>query len=131
MSNSIGSKGQIMPVAVVGGTLIDGNGGVPQPDAVVLIEDGRFSAVGKRGAVKVPPSATVIDAAGQFVLPGIMNGNVHLLDAIMMMGKGGAEYLARFEGHRYIGHVYPVLESAQFHPRITEEPHHELAFSIA
>jgi imidazolonepropionase-like amidohydrolase len=49
----------------------------------------------------------VIDATGKFVLPGLMNGNVHLLDGIMMMGIGGVEYLARFEG-RY----HEVIEEA-------------------
>jgi imidazolonepropionase-like amidohydrolase len=94
-------------VAVVGGTLIDGNGGKPQPRSVVLMKDGRFSAVGRQDEVSVPSAATVIDATGQFVLPGLMNGNVHLLDAIMMMGKGGAEYLARFEGR-----LHEVIEEA-------------------
>jgi len=104
MSNSTGT-GQLL--AVVGGTLIDGNGGAPLPDAVVLMEDGRFRAVGRRADVPIPPGAPVIDVTGQFVLPGIMNGNVHLLDAIMMMGKGGAEYLARFEGR-----LHEVIEEA-------------------
>ncbi len=36
-----------------------------------------------------------------------MNGNVHLLDGIMMMGKGGIEYLARFEGR-----LHEVIEEA-------------------
>lgn len=109
MSNGAngGVSRQSRPLAVVGGTLIDGNGGTPLQDAVVLMENGRFSAVGRRSEFAVPPSATVIDATGQFVMPGIMNGNVHLLDAIMMMGKGGAEYLARFEGR-----LHEVIEEA-------------------
>ncbi|MBI5615470.1 MAG: amidohydrolase family protein [Gammaproteobacteria bacterium] len=101
-----GAKGTGV-LAVVGGTLIDGNGGTPRTETVVLMENGRFSAVGRRGEVAIPPGATVIDASGQFVLPGLMNGNVHLLDAIMMMGKGGAEYLARFEGR-----LHEVIEEA-------------------
>jgi len=94
-------------LAVVGATLIDGRGGTPIRDAVVHIVDGKFHAAGRRGEIQLPPTATVIEANGQFMLPGIMNGNVHLLDAIMMMGKGGAEYLARFEGR-----LHEVIEEA-------------------
>lgn len=46
-----------------------------------------------------PDSASnIIDASGKYVMPGIVNGNIHLLDGIMMMGVGGIEYLARWEG---------------------------------
>lgn len=100
-----GHKGGAL--AIVGGTLIDGNGGLPRAESVVVMENGRFTAVGRRGEVDIPPAAAIIDAGGQFVLPGLMNGNVHLLDAIMMMGKGGAEYLARFEGR-----LHEVIEEA-------------------
>jgi len=102
-----GAAQQQAPLALVGATLIDGTGSVPRPDAVVLMENGRFTAVGRRGAVELPPTARVVDVGGQYVLPGLMNGNVHLLDAIMMMGKGGAEYLARFEGR-----LHEVIEEA-------------------
>ncbi|MDT2006472.1 hypothetical protein FXW78_20550 [Rhodococcus opacus] len=34
----------------------------------------------------------------QMVAPGYINGNIHLLDGIMMMGIGGVEYLSRYEG---------------------------------
>ncbi|MBI4697097.1 MAG: amidohydrolase family protein [Gammaproteobacteria bacterium] len=94
-------------LAVVGGTLIDGQGGTPLADAVVLAERGRITAAGRRAEVPVPAGATVIDAQGQYLLPGFMSGNVHLLDGIMMMGKGGAEYLARFEGR-----LHEVIEEA-------------------
>ena len=104
-TDSAGRDGDFL--AVTGGTLIDGNGGLPLQDAVVLMQRGRFAAVGRRGEVEIPPGATRIDASGQFLLPGLMNGNVHLLDAIMMMGKGGAEYLARFEGR-----LHEVIEEA-------------------
>ncbi len=94
-------------LAVVGATLIDGRGGTPMDDAVVHMVDGKFHAIGRRGEIKLPSDVSVIEANGQFMLPGIMNGNVHLLDAIMMMGKGGAEYLARFEGR-----LHEVIEEA-------------------
>src|SRR5262245_33470496 len=64
--------------ALVGGTVIDGNGGAPIPDAVVLIGAGRITAVGPRGRVAVPTGARQIEARGQWILPGLIDTNVHL-----------------------------------------------------
>jgi imidazolonepropionase-like amidohydrolase len=66
------------PVAVVGGTLIDGNGGAPIADAVVLIDGARIAAVGPRGAVRIPAGAQQIDARGRWIVPGLIDTNVHL-----------------------------------------------------
>lgn len=94
-------------IVITNGTLIDGLGGAPQPSMSVLIEDGRFTAVARSGELSVPEGAEVVDAAGKWILPGLINGNVHLLDGIMMMGVGGVEYLARFEGE-----LHKVIEES-------------------
>ncbi len=65
-------------LAISGGTLIDGTGGPPIGDTVVLIEDGRITALGPRASIRVPDTARVIDAAGKYVLPGLIDTNVHL-----------------------------------------------------
>jgi len=64
--------------AIVGGTVIDGNGGPPLHDAVVLVSGSRITAVGPRAAVRVPAGATVIDAKGRYIIPGLIDTNVHL-----------------------------------------------------
>ena len=64
--------------AVVGGTLIDGNGGAPINDAVVLIDGARITAVGPRSAVTIPADARQIDARGRWIIPGMIDTNVHL-----------------------------------------------------
>src|SRR5262249_39158915 len=65
-------------LAIVGGAVIDGNGGPALPDAVVLIRGTRISAVGPRASVRIPDGATVIDAKGSYVLPGFVDTNGHL-----------------------------------------------------
>jgi imidazolonepropionase-like amidohydrolase len=65
-------------LAVTGGTVIDGTGAAPLRDGVVVIENGRITAVGRAGEVNVPASATRIDAAGKFVIPGLIDANLHL-----------------------------------------------------
>lgn len=65
-------------IAIVGGMVIDGNGGSPVSDATIIVSDGKISAVGARGSIQVPQGATVIDAKGKFVTPGLIDTNVHL-----------------------------------------------------
>lgn len=72
--------GQAKPVAVVGGTLIDGSGHAPVTDMVVIVRDGRFQSIGKRGEVQVPQDAEVIDAKGKTILPGLIDGHCHYRD---------------------------------------------------
>ncbi len=61
-----------------GGTLIDGTGRPPIADAVVVVEGNRIRAVGRRGQVPVPAGATVIQAQGRTILPGLIDMHLHL-----------------------------------------------------
>jgi imidazolonepropionase-like amidohydrolase len=71
-------SGQVPSLAIVGATLIDGNGGAPVQDAVVIINAGRVSAAGPRQTTGVPAGAQTIDGTGKFVVPGFVDTNVHL-----------------------------------------------------
>jgi imidazolonepropionase-like amidohydrolase len=65
--------------ALVGGTLIDGFGGRPLRNSVVLIEGERIAAVGQVGTLAVPAGADVISTEGMSVLPGLWDMHVHLM----------------------------------------------------
>ena len=78
--------------AITGPAVIDGTGRAPIKDAVVLIEDNRIAAVGTRADVPIPAGARRIDAAGKFVIPGLMDANVHL------MLNMSIEFIVRYEG---------------------------------
>jgi hypothetical protein len=67
-------------LVVEGGRLIDGTGRPPIDNAVIVIENGRFKAVGRKGEVFVPPDAEVVDVTGKTVLPGFIDGHGHLED---------------------------------------------------
>jgi hypothetical protein len=71
---------QARPIAIVGGTLIDGTGRAAVTDSVVVISEGRFQGVGKRGEVTIPQAAEVIDAKGKSILPGLIDGHCHYRD---------------------------------------------------
>ena len=66
------------PLTVIsGGTLIDGRGGTPLPDAVIVIAGNRIQAVGPSSEVQAPAGATLIDASGKFVVPGLFDTHLH------------------------------------------------------
>ena len=65
-------------VAITGGTVIDGTGAAPIGDGVVVFANGRITAAGPAGTTPVPAGATTIDAGGKYVIPGLIDGNLHL-----------------------------------------------------
>jgi len=69
---------QVSSQAIVGGTLIDGNGGPPVSGAVIVIQGTHIVAAGPRTSVAVPAGATVVDASGRYIVPGFFDTNVHL-----------------------------------------------------
>jgi imidazolonepropionase-like amidohydrolase len=71
---------QAKPVkALVGGTLIDGFGGRPARNSVILIAGERITAVGNTDSLPVPRGAEVISTEGMSVLPGLWDMHVHLM----------------------------------------------------
>lgn len=65
--------------ALVGGTLIDGFGGVPIENSVIIIEGERIKAIGQVGSLAIPTDAEVISTEGMSVLPGLWDMHVHLM----------------------------------------------------
>ncbi len=64
--------------AFEGARVIVGDGSAPIEDAIFIVESGRLTAVGPRGAVDVPRGATRVDLDGKTVMPAIVNAHVHL-----------------------------------------------------
>jgi imidazolonepropionase-like amidohydrolase len=78
VSQAAGGQTAAAATAIVGGMVIDGNGGSPLSDATVLVVGNRITQVGPRASVTVPKNATVVDASGKFVTPGFTDTNVHV-----------------------------------------------------
>ena len=65
-------------IAITGGTVIDITGKrSPQRNSTVVITDGRISAVGPSRRVAVPANATVVDASGKTLIPGLWDMHAH------------------------------------------------------
>lgn len=67
---------QSTTTAIRAGRLIDGSGGPPLLDAVLLIRDGRIQSVGTN--VAVPGGARLIDLSEYTLLPGLIDAHVHM-----------------------------------------------------
>jgi len=89
--------------ALVGGTLIDGYGGEPIRNSVILIDGEKIVKVGQVGSLDIPKDYTVISTEGMSVLPGLWDMHVHL------MINGHSDYA-------YWDKKYPALQRSVIMP---------------
>ena len=75
-------------LALVGGRLIDGFGGPPLANSVILIDGERIIAIGTVDTLKPPPDAEIISTEGMSVLPGLWDCHVHT----MLLGHSDYEH---------------------------------------
>ena len=76
--NAIPGSKSSTTLALVGGRVIDGYGGKPQEDTVILISENSIAAVGNISEIGIPKTATIIDTNGMTVLPGLWDSHGHL-----------------------------------------------------
>jgi imidazolonepropionase-like amidohydrolase len=85
--------------AIRAGRLFDPRAGRMAPDQVVLVTGEMITAVGPAASVPIPSGAKVIDLSRATVLPGLIDGHVHLTDA-----TGGLQ-------HQMMVALYSAMES--------------------
>jgi imidazolonepropionase-like amidohydrolase len=79
--SSIVAQDLAATTAFTGMRIIDGSGAEPTENGVLLVRDGRISAIGAAAEVAVPAGATLIDLAGKTIMPGLVNTHGHAADA--------------------------------------------------
>lgn len=101
--------------AIVGGRVIDGLGGDPIVDGVVLVEGERIVAVGSADEVAIPDDAAIIDADGMTVMPGLVDVHVHF-DIL-----GHADYAHWFGTYnaRIRSEIMPMAAKAMLNAGVT------------
>jgi imidazolonepropionase-like amidohydrolase len=102
--------------AIVGAVLIDGLGGPPFSDSVVVTASENIREAGARSAVAIPEEADKVDGSGKFIVPALLDvypsaeaarqnrGTIHLSNMEPAAAKTALES-ARDSGKRVIGHV--------------------------
>lgn len=74
------TAGPVKKIAIVGGMLLTGYETPPIHNAAVLIEGNRITAIGRAAEMTIPKDATVIDAGGGTIMPGLIDSHAHLMD---------------------------------------------------
>jgi imidazolonepropionase-like amidohydrolase len=86
-------------LAVTGGRLVDGFGGLPLENAVILVDGNTIVAIGQVGQLAVPAGAKIVSAEGMTVLPGLWESHGHL---------------------EHVGEADPLLFRAKYRDRLPE-----------
>lgn len=63
--------------ALIGATLIDGNGGSPEGDTTVVVKNGVIEEVGDWRSVKLENDIQKIDLSGYYLMPGLIDVHIH------------------------------------------------------
>src|SRR5438045_2607512 len=96
--------GQAKTIALIGGRLIDGFGGPPLANSVIIIEGERITAVGTIDNLKPPADAEIISTEGMSVLPGLWDCHVHT----MLLGHSDYEHWDKTYPQRLASEIMPA-----------------------
>ncbi|MDN5211742.1 amidohydrolase family protein [Fulvivirgaceae bacterium BMA12] len=106
-------------VAIVGATIIDGNGGKPLTDGCVIVRGNKIQNVGKTSDITIPEGAELVDANGLTLLPGFIDSHFHLdghdslphkflTNGVTSVRDPGA-WIEAYKGAREAGYTLPRL----------------------
>jgi len=65
-------------IALEGATLIDGAGGEPKRDAIIIVRNGHIEQVAQVNQIQVPRGAERINLAGKTIIPGLIDAHAHV-----------------------------------------------------
>jgi imidazolonepropionase-like amidohydrolase len=77
INGQVASTGKSNGLALVGAKIYPSPIDNPINNGVVLIKNGRITAMGERGRVKIPQNVEILDCAGLTVTAGFWNSHVH------------------------------------------------------
>ena len=85
-----------------GARLIVGDGNAPVENSAFIVENDRFTAIGRKDELQVPNGATRVDLTGKTVMPAIIDAHGHL--GFLDMANGTMSK-ANFTRENYIDHL--------------------------
>lgn len=74
-------SGETQRLALAGAKIYPSPTAPPIADGVVLIQNGRITAVGERQRVKIPNNTTILDCTGLTLVAGFWNSHVHFTES--------------------------------------------------
>src|SRR5262245_30396321 len=96
LTSSVAPAGE-SALVIKGGTLFDSVNASMEPAQAIVIAGQKIVAVGTmRRPIELPKDARVIDAAGKFIIPGLIDAHVHLVHRLNFAHVTGDEILPLF-----------------------------------
>jgi imidazolonepropionase-like amidohydrolase len=77
-SSSVSGQGQTAPILFEGARLITGEGGAAIENAAFVVESNRFTRVGRKGELTLPPGGVRVDLTGKTVMPALIELHAHV-----------------------------------------------------
>ena len=124
---------QDAPIVIRGATLIHGSGNAPLAGAVLVVEGERITAVGGPGT-SYPSNATVLDLAGKFIIPGLVESHSHyeewmgevflnhgVTSAMAVGGNFGAKKEASWRSDARSPRIFDTAGDPRLSPSMTQE----------
>ncbi len=65
-------------IALTGATLIDGAGGEPKSDALIIVRNGHIESVARVNEIPIPKGAAEINVVGKTIIPGLIDAHAHV-----------------------------------------------------
>lgn len=98
-------------LVIKGAIVFDGNGGQPIENSEILIRDNAIDCIGEAGDCSVPMGTEVVDAAGKFITPGLIDAHMHFFQTGFFDSRPDAMDL---------NETYPFTEIAAYQERNPE-----------
>ena len=128
--------GQAQPTTRVtlfeGGRLIMGDGKAPIESSAFIVDNGRFTSVGRKGELRLPPGAARVDLTGKTVMPAMVDVHSHLgflkqLDGSMSKANFNREnlldHLNRYAYHGFAAAISMGTDMGDLPYQLREEVH--------
>ncbi len=101
--------------ALVGGRIIDGFGGKPIENGVIVVDGERIVDMGTMAEVDIPAGAEIISTEGMSVLPGLWDMHVHL----MIVGHSDYDHWDRTYPPLFRDIIMPAAAKQLLHAGVT------------
>ena len=98
-------------VAISAANMVDVVSGKRVERPLVIVTDGRISAVGTQGSLTVPAGAKRIDLGSKTLLPGLIDMHVHLTSLAEIGGYNGFKYNDSFWSAVGVGNARKTIDA--------------------
>jgi adenine deaminase len=99
-------------LVIVGGTIVHPQRDAARavaPNSVIVVTDGCISAVGTADSVTIPVGATIMDARGKWIVPGLIDAHVHFFQSVDRHEHCvAASFIGRCAGRDVLGPSLPT-----------------------